>query len=439
MTEARANNAQEGSGGIVSRVPRAALCGVLFVIVVFSLASEASAFSYYSIELIPARWNRTTIPVEIDTENQTLHNLASQALDTWNAAQEWFHTAYDPNGKLYKFQVDRNGLVTIGFGTVYEYVNNSPVPLPCSDCSGIADSEYDRGVMKRVEITVSTSSFLGGHAFSEAGVLGVLMHELGHALGLGHTPVTDDLMYKSADTFATPSYSVYPSTLDLFGVASLARVSSTSTRVALPKAIPYMLFPVKRQLMVNVPEDVSVAIDGATYPAGTVQVSLDVGFHTITLPVMVQVNQGTRLLFNSWLGAGSAGAAVTYELVLNANLTAIYITQYSLVIKGYDNRTLNTYWYNSGARAAFVPPPDVIQSVTMQGPFGELGAVWRLTGWSDNGQPISPNTSFVMARPHTIQSSYSADYTTPIVLISILGVLSVTVTIAYWRKRAGNS
>jgi hypothetical protein len=414
------------------------LCSALLLIVIVSFSPETGAVSDYSIELIPARWNRNTIPVEIDTGNQTLHNLALQALDTWNAAQEWFHTTYDPKGNFYKFQVDKNGLVTIDFGTVYDYVNNSPAPLPCSDCSGVANSEFERGVMKRVEITVSTSSFLGGRAFSEAGILAVIMHELGHALGLGHTSVADDLMYKSADTFATPSYSVYPSTLDLFGVITLAKGSRIPTRVPLPDAVPYMLFPVKRQLEVNVPDDVSVVIDGTTYPAGTVQLSLDVGLHNITLPAVVRVNEGTRLLFASWLGEGKIGPSLIYELVLNANLTVIYSTQYSLVIKGYDNRTLNTYWYNSGARAAFVPPPDAIQSVTMQGPFGELGAVWRLTGWSDNGQPISPNTSFVMTQPHTIQPSYSADYRTPIVLISILGVLFVIVFIAYWRKRAGN-
>jgi hypothetical protein len=426
-------------GAALRLISRTVLCSVLFIIVILSLPSRASAVDSYSIELIPARWNRFTLPVEIDTGNQTLHDLALQALDTWNAAQEWFHTTYDPKGSFYKFQVDRNALVTIGFGTVYDYVNNSPTPLPCSDCSGIANSEYERGIMKRVQITVSTSSSLGGRAFSEAGILAVTMHELGHALGLGHTSVTDDLMYKSADAYATPSYSVYPSTLDLFGVFTLAKGSRIPTRVALPDAVPYMLFPVKRQLMVSVPDDVSVAIDGATYPAGMIQVSLVVGLHNITLPAVVKVNERTRLLFASWLGEGKIGPSLAYELVLNANLTAIYTTQYSLVIRGYDNRTLNTYWYNSGARAVFVPPTDVIQSVSMEGPFGELGAVWRLSSWSDNGQPISPNTSFVMTQPHTIVPRYSADYTTPIVLISILGVLCVTVVIAYLRKRAGNS
>jgi hypothetical protein len=415
------------------------LCGALLLIVIISYSSEASAVSSYSIELIPARWNRFTIPVEIDTGNQTLHNLALQALDTWNAAQDWFHDTYDPKGSFYKFQVDRNGLVTIGFGTVYDYVNNSPTPIPCSDCSGIANSEYERGIMKRVEITVSTSSFLGGRAFSEAGILAVIMHELGHALGLGHTSVTDDLMYKSADSYATPSYSVYPSTLDLFGVITLAKGSRIPTGVTLPDAVPYMLFPVKRQLIVTVPDDVAVVIDGATYPAGAVQVSLLVGLHNITLPDVVSVDQGTRLLFASWVGEGSVGSSLSYELVLNANLTAIYTTQYSLVIKDYYNRTLHTYWYNSEARAAFVPPPDAMQSVTLEGPLGQLGAVWRLSAWYDNDQPISPNTSFVMTQPHTIVARYSADYTTPIVLISLLGILCMTVGIACVRNRASNS
>jgi hypothetical protein len=273
---------------------RLALCSVLFALAILSIPSIASAVSPYSIELIPARWNRSTIPVEIDTDNQTLHNLAQQALNTWNAALEWFHATYDPNSGYYKLQVAKNGLVTIAFGTVYDYINNSPAPLPCSDCSGVANSEYERGIMTRVKITVSTSSFLGSRAFSEAGILGVIMHELGHALGLGHTQITDDLMYKSADSYATPSYSVYPSTLDLFGIITLAKSSRIPTRVALPDTIPYTLFPMKRQLIVTVPDNVPVVIDGATYPAGAVQVSLLVGVHNITLPKMVNIGQGTR-------------------------------------------------------------------------------------------------------------------------------------------------
>jgi hypothetical protein len=409
------------------------LCGAVLLIVIISIFPGVSAPSYYSIELIPARWNRATIPVRIDTENQTLHNLVLQALDTWNAAQDWFHTAYSPKGSLYRFEESKNAVVIVGFGTIYEYADNSPIRIPCFDCSGIAYSDYSGGVMKRVEITVSTRSFLEGHAYSEAGILGVTMHELGHALGLRHTSVADDLMYKSVDTFSTPSYSVYPSTLDLYGVATVANGPSTPTQAALPDTIPYKMFPVKRQLVVNVPDQVSVTIDGIAYPAGIVQITLPVGLHTIELPTMVQVSQGSRLMFDSWEGAGTIGPTATYELVLDSKLQAIYKAQYSLVIKGYGNSILQTYWYNSGALAAFVPPVNVPESLKMEGPFGELGGRWRLSGWYDNGQPISPNTSFVVTEPHTIAPQYSADFTIPVALI--LGSLSAAIIAVYYRKR----
>jgi hypothetical protein len=402
---------------------------------VFSPSPEVKAVSYYSIELIPARWSHTEISVQINTKNQTLHNLVLQALNTWNAAQDWFHTAYDPKGSFYTLEESDNAVIIVGFGTIYEYVGNSAVRLPCFDCSGIAYSDYSRGVMKRVEITVSTSSFLGGHAYSEAGIMGVIMHELGHALGLGHTSVTDDLMYKSADTFSTPSYSVYPSTLDVYGVVTLANGPSTPTRASLPDTIPYRIFPMKKQLVVNVPDRVFVTIDGVAYPAGAVQATLPVGRHTIDLPTMVEVSEGTRLVFDSWLGAGRIGPVVTYDLVVDSTLEAIYKTEYSLVIKGYGNKTLQTYWYNSGAMAAFVPPLDADQSVKMEGLVGQLGGTWRISGWFDNGQPISPNTSFVITEPHTIAPQYVADFRVPVALIASLVVFSVATVVIYHRRR----
>jgi hypothetical protein len=399
-----------------------------------SISSDVRARDSYTIELIPARWNRATIPVRIDTDNETLHSLVLQALEIWNTAQDWFRTTYASNSRLYSLEEGKNAVVVVGFGTVYEYVGNSLTSLPCYDCSGIAHSDYSGGVMKRVEITVSTVSFLGGHAYSEAGILGVIMHELGHALGLGHTSVNDDLMYKSADTFSTPSYSVYPSTLDLYGVAALANELNTPTQATLPGNIPYLLFPVRRELIVSVPSQVSVSIDGITYPLGAVETTLPVGRHTIEVSSTVRVNQGTRLVFDSWVGTGKVGPIATYELVLNSKLQAIYRTQYSLVVKSYGSSTVQTNWYGAGALAAFVPPASVPQSVKMEGLLGELGGRWRLSGWYDNGLPISPNTSFVMMGPQTIAPRYSADYTIPVMLVVILAVLTPVTAVLYRRR-----
>jgi hypothetical protein len=68
----------------------------------------------------------------------------------------------------------------------------------------------------------------------------VIMHELGHALGLDHATGKDDLMYTGVDQLP-PSYSL-PSTLDLYALWLLA--SGTDQRVvSLPISIPYALPP----------------------------------------------------------------------------------------------------------------------------------------------------------------------------------------------------
>ncbi len=72
----------------------------------------------------------------------------------------------------------------------------------------------------------------------------IILHELGHALGLGHAPMQQDAMYTAVDSFPQ-SYGL-PSTLNLYALHQLSQAADMAglgRSICLPSDIPYGLPP----------------------------------------------------------------------------------------------------------------------------------------------------------------------------------------------------
>jgi hypothetical protein len=408
----------------------------MILVTMLFLTPSVRADGDYTIELEGYRWLRSQIPIEIDTTNQTLYNSAIDAVGIWNKAMNWMRDAYDPQGSLYQFTITPSGLVTIHFGIPYQYqqTSYSKVSFPCYQCTGIT-YYYNNGYeMTHVDITINDSSYLANSAFGvRVTILQALNHELGHALGLGHTALTQDLMNQYFDIGKATGVTVYPTTLDLYGIQVLAD-GVVKDSVTLPSNIPYQVFPMKRQVSVKVPAGVSVKIDGNSYSSGALQ--LTVGQHTIESPAIVQIDEGTRLRFVSWRESGttmSQQPAMTLQVLDNISLDGVYATQYRLAIADFTGNVVNEWWYDSGATAGFVPPTTTKDTIAMEGLLGLIGGRWRLQGWLDNGNAIPPNSQIIMNEPHIIRPNYAADYTIPIALLLLIAAL-VTMAVLVTRR-----
>jgi hypothetical protein len=334
---------------------------ILIVAMLLASLQFDKADSQYYIGLMGERWSGHggPITVRIDSQNSTLLELTSEALKTWNQAMQWYHDNYAPNSDLYQFATGGAGSVKISFGMVWTCPSTQSsgfcFPLPCFECTGVADIRYNyRDWIQSVDITIATSAYY--IPLDRATIFQTLMHELGHALGLDHTLLTQDLMYQYVDVGQVAASSVFPSTLDLLAVTALADANTMwgLTKVSLPSNIPYQDFPVKRQLHVMFPSQLGLTIDGTSYSSGQVTTNLAAGVHTIAIEPISIIDNGSRIAFAHWTasdGSMTGSPSITLELIEDTTLQATYKTQYRLVVRNTLGKVVSDDWYDSGARS----------------------------------------------------------------------------------------
>jgi hypothetical protein len=223
------------------------------IVLTFASQIQAQQQDTIIIEIGGYAWNKTTLNTLIVTsENESWWsssyvNATVNAIDDWNHAITYFTENYSQYSYLspvnLKYQVSNQ--TQPGFDI---YVNFSQsVSIQNQDAIGLTSTlPNNDGTIQYCLISIGTQSqYL---KFTEKDIQSVTTHELGHAIGIGHSNSSNDLMYPQFDVYASQ---IEISTLDMYGVANAFEwitnpnlpTPTIQQDIGLPSSIPYEYIP----------------------------------------------------------------------------------------------------------------------------------------------------------------------------------------------------
>jgi hypothetical protein len=246
-----------------------ALCACLSA----GMVQSASAVATYHMNLLEFRWISFPLKVYVDMNEWSIPDYVfsvQEALDNW-VRSVWNYTqTYGATSlPVISYLLYLSNVNATSDYDVHLIFTGDTIP-PHSKIVGLTDCDWNSTTFEPnppINITITTFSRNATRLYLK----NVVMHEFGHALGLGHaseanTSTGPELMYYSPSKNET----IYPSTLDVYGLSRLY-AGEFDHIIQLPNNIPYVMLAegaplagqgVKQDLAQYVP--IAVALSAVT-------------------------------------------------------------------------------------------------------------------------------------------------------------------------------
>lgn len=163
--------------------------------------------------------------------------------------------------------------------------------------------------------------------------------------------------------------------------------------------------------------------------SGRVYAETGYGEHRITAPPIVQIDNGTRLVFVGWSDGDTRPQRVV-SIAGNLQLQVIYKKQYYLRVFSEYGTPHGGGWYDIDSTANFSIEPETVT---------QDGITRVFVGWQGDSQTQTPSSSLTMDSPKQVTAQWSAKaiLETSWVFVSILIVFTaIAATIMIQRVKA---
>ncbi len=180
------------------------------------------------------------------------------------------------------------------------------------------------------------------------------------------------------------------------------------------------------------PVDVGLTVDGRFYIGPQLPLTFELGStHRLQVSAMVPGGPGVRYVFLQW-SDGSKELVRTITFTTPLSLTAIFQTQYELLVISDFGSPQGQGWYDAGIQATF----SITSPQPSPGVLGLLGGKAIFQGWSGNSTATTLTASILMDAPKTVRAIWMVDNTQPyLILVGLIAAIAVVIVIVAKRRR----